>query len=73
MSRIIVDLSAETIVTDNEFFAPSFQTQADVKKQQIQVLELQITPRRLREAIMGVDNGWLSEKEAEIEAIRETI
>lgn len=40
--------------------------------QQIQELEAQITPRRLREAVLG-DNGWLAAKEAEISALREQL
>lgn len=37
---------------------------------QIILLEAEITPRRLREAILGADNGWLADKEAEIAAVR---
>lgn len=33
---------------------------------QILLLEAEITPRRLREAVLGTDNGWLADKEAEI-------
>ena len=36
----------------------------------ITALELQITPRRLRDAILGMDNGWLANIESQIEAIR---
>lgn len=32
----------------------------NVIKYQIDVLESSITDRRLREAILGIDNGWLS-------------
>ena len=38
--------------------------------EQIVLLELEITPRRLREAVLGTDNGWLASKEAEIAAVR---
>lgn len=37
---------------------------------QIILLEAEITPRRLREAVLGTDNGWLADKEAEIAAVR---
>ncbi len=37
---------------------------------QIYALEAQITPRRMREAILGTDGGWLAGIEANIEAIR---
>lgn len=38
--------------------------------QQIAAIELAITPRRIREALMGLDNGWLADKDAEIAALR---
>jgi len=36
----------------------------------IDALERQITPRRVREAILGIDNGWLVAQEALIAAER---
>ena len=35
-------------------------------KQKILELEVEITPRRIREAILGTDSEWLKNKEAEI-------
>lgn len=35
-------------------------------KRTIRTLEAEITPRRLREAILGTDSDWLKNKEAEI-------
>ena len=35
-------------------------------KQKILELEVEITPRRIREAILGTDSDWLKNKEAEI-------
>ena len=40
------------------------------KLQQITALEATITPRRIREATLGIDNGWLSNINAQIETIR---
>ena len=37
--------------------------------QQISELESQITPRRIREAILG-DNGWLAGIESQIQTLR---
>ena len=37
---------------------------------QISDLEQTITPRRIRDAILGTDNGWLAEVESEIETLR---
>lgn len=37
---------------------------------EIAALEAQITPRRIREAVLGVDGGWLESKNAAIEALR---
>ena len=37
---------------------------------QIAKLEASITPRRQREAILGIDNGWLADVNAQIVALR---
>ncbi len=37
---------------------------------QIDALESQQTPRRLREAVIGKDGGWLANVEAQIDALR---
>jgi len=37
---------------------------------QIAALEVQQTPRRMREALLGTDAGWLDGKEDEIAALR---
>ena len=36
----------------------------------IKRLEAQITPRRIREAVLGADGGWLAQQEAAIDALR---
>lgn len=36
-------------------------------------LEKSITPRRLREAVLGTDAGWLAATEAEIDALRKRL
>ena len=48
---------------------PDLRTDAETAQQAIAALEAQITPRRLREAVLG-DNGWLAAKEAEIAVLR---
>ena len=50
--------------------ADSDLTADDLIKQQILELESQQTPRRIREAVLGVDGGWLAGIEAQIEALR---
>jgi hypothetical protein len=42
---------------------------AEIKKQ-IMVLESLQTPRRVREAMLGTDNGWLTSLETQIAALR---
>jgi hypothetical protein len=37
---------------------------------QIRSLEATVTPRRLRDAILGTDNGWLANVETQIDALR---
>lgn len=39
-------------------------------KQQISALERAITPRRLREAILGIDDGWLKAQDGMIKTLR---
>jgi hypothetical protein len=40
-----------------------------------QILELEsgVTPRRLREAVAGIDKGWLKDVESQITALRKKI
>lgn len=45
-------------------------TSDDLIKQAIVALESQQTPRRIREATLEIDNGWLAGIEAQIEALR---
>ena len=58
---------AERDAQDAEWESVRPQREA-IKK--IAELEAQLTPRRIREAILGTDGGWLSAKEAEITAER---
>lgn len=44
-----------------------------VKLDQIIKLEGQITPRRLRDAILGKDKGWLADIESQIDEIRKEL
>lgn len=39
-------------------------------KQQIAALETTVTARRLREAVLGIDNGWLKNMNDQIAALR---
>lgn len=58
------DVSGDTPVKDSD------QQTADATKnaiiQKIVLLEMEVTPRRIREAILGTDGDWLKNKEAEI-------
>lgn len=40
---------------------------------EIQTLEASITQRRLREALLGVDNGWLAGIDAQIVVLRASL
>ena len=40
---------------------------------EIIALESEITPRRQREAILGIDNGWLANQDAAIANLRKNI
>jgi hypothetical protein len=45
-------------------------TEGQFVLQQIAKLEADITPRRLREAVLGIDDGWLDGIDSEISALR---
>lgn len=42
------------------------------KRTQIRLIEQRATARRIREAILGIDNGWLQDINDQIQAIRDT-
>lgn len=42
----------------------------EVIKSQIDVLESQVTQRRIREAVLGIDNGWLQSLNEQIAVLR---
>lgn len=52
---------------------PSQKSEDELIKFEILKLEYSITQRRLREAILGVDNGWLADVESKIAALREKL
>jgi hypothetical protein len=39
-------------------------------REKIGIIEQRITPRRIREAMLGADSGWLAAQEAQIAALR---
>lgn len=45
---------------------PPTPTAAELALAKIHLLETEVTPRRIREAILGTDSDWLKNKEAEI-------
>ena len=73
MDRIELDVSTgrKKIITLTETEVAELQARAlaslnDDVKQQIAALEATVTPRRLREAILGTDKGWLADVDAQI-------
>lgn len=56
--------------TAEEITAQESENKKAKFKADIQVIEMTITPRRTREAILGTDNGWLAEQEAAIAILR---
>jgi hypothetical protein len=68
------EISFDEFPTDEQI-ATSFASYRDAvaalaKREQILNLESQITPRRLREAVLGVDGGWLLSINNQINALR---
>lgn len=63
--RIVADKDGYPVLADPPPLSPS-----DAIKAQIAALETQQTPRRVREASLGTDGGWLACLEAQIEDLR---
>lgn len=61
--------AAEISDTEAAALAPR-PTAADLIKLQIAELETTVTPRRIREAVLGIDGGWLAALDAQIAALR---
>ncbi len=49
---------------------PPPPSSSDVTKGQIAALEAAVTPRRMREAVLGTDGGWLADVDTQIAALR---
>lgn len=70
--RVTTETDGTWILTGKEvkkipFAGPSAQDQITFE---IRTLEASITPRRIREAVLGMDDGWLASVDAEIAALR---
>ena len=52
---------------------PPPSTTEQIAMAEIIALESEITPRRQREAILGVDNGWLANQDAAIADLRKKL
>ncbi len=66
-----VDLTTEEIaVREQEEQANLTQQVKDDILRQIQEIEILITPRRIREALLSGDTAWINTKEEEIVALR---
>ena len=68
---IEVEMSEDEVAALQALWASSASQQPRMTiLAQISNLEAEITPRRMREAVLGVDGGWLASKEAEIQVLR---
>lgn len=69
---------AGLIAHDNTVFPTEAEIQAECERlaaqqvifEEIARLESEVTPRRIREAVLGTDGGWLANQEALIAAER---
>ena len=60
-------------IWDGEKWALDKKTQLRAESlEKITIIESSITPRRIREAVLGIDGGWLNEQEAAIKELRAT-
>jgi hypothetical protein len=74
-----LDGSQDDLIPADFVFATDEQVQAiqnpaptaeQVIKGQIATLETSVTPRRMREAVLGTDAGWLADVDVQIAALR---
>lgn len=77
LSKNIIEKPSEAHVWQNDKWvldaALEQQLAHNVVIQQIAALEATITPRRMREAVLGTDNGWLANVEQQIDALRQQL
>lgn len=74
-----LDGSQDSLIPSDFVLATEAQIQAiqnpqptaeQALKTQIAVLESSVTPRRIREAVLGIDNGWLADIDAQVSILR---
>lgn len=77
LSTTIIEKPSEAHVWQNGNWVLDSQKQIEVANQQVLAqiasLEATITQRRVREAVLGTDNGWLANVEAQIGALRQQL
>lgn len=61
------------ITAEESFVISPNQSESDIIKSKISELEAAVTPRRMREAVLGIDNGWLERQDSAIAALREKL
>lgn len=61
------------LLSEKEFTKIKQVNKDNEKLIKISEIESTITQRRLREAAIGIDNGWLKSKDAEIAKLRESL
>ena len=67
----LVDLTPEEEAQrEADYLAEQAHIEANRVLNEIIALEATITPRRTREAILGTDNGWLTDIELQIQELR---
>ena len=67
----LVDLTPEEEAQrEADYLADQAHIEANRVLNEIIALEATITPRRTREAILGTDNGWLTDIELQIQELR---
>lgn len=70
----LVDMTPGEIATQQAMEAEWEGQRARAQSiEKIKELELLETPRRISEAILGLDNGWLANNRAQIAALREQL
>jgi hypothetical protein len=72
--QILIDLTPEEQLEFNEKLVLQAKEQPKILlKAKIAALEATITPRRTREAILGIDTTWLADVELQIGQLRQQL
>jgi activator of 2-hydroxyglutaryl-CoA dehydratase len=74
VNGVLLDLTPEEEAQrEIDYLTNQTQIEKNQVLNEIKAIEAMITSRRTREAILGIDSGWLAEQDIKISALREQL